>query len=87
MKRAEAAVSLGQLKDDMAEVDPDAKLDPLIDRGCRIALEHFPLHVDREPHGSNDAREFDQHSVAGRVDYPPMVFDDLGGRRARGDAP
>jgi hypothetical protein len=43
-----------------------------------IALEHSPLHVDRTPHCINDTRELDQHSVAGRVDYPPTVFRDLG---------
>ena len=64
--------------DHVAEVDPDAKLDPLIDRGSRIALDHAPLHVDCAPHGIDHARKLDEHSVAGVLDDPAMVFGYLG---------
>ena len=58
------------LNDHIAEVDPDAEVDPLIGRQRRISLNHSPLDLRRASHGVHNARIFRQQAVA-RVLYDP----------------
>jgi hypothetical protein len=42
-----------------------------------IAVDHCPLHFGGAAHCIDDAREFHQHAVAGRLDDPAAVLSDL----------
>jgi hypothetical protein len=41
----------------IAEIDPDAELDPLLRRGGRVAIGHSPLHLHRASDGIDYARK------------------------------
>ncbi|MEZ5864551.1 MAG: hypothetical protein R3D25_10985 [Geminicoccaceae bacterium] len=56
--------------DDVAEIDADAKAQPLVFRP-RLAHRHRPLHKQRHPHRRHRRSEFDQQPVAHRLDDPP----------------
>ena len=71
------AMNVPVLYDDVAEVDADAKYDPLVLGNRDVALGHPTLHGDRTGHGLNDARELDQNAVAGRLDDATLVVGDL----------
>ena len=43
-----------------------------------VALDHAALNIDGTPHGIDDADEFHQHPVAGRLDDPTAMLDDFG---------
>src|ERR1700722_3993150 len=62
---------------DVAEVDPDAKLDPLLICNIRVALGHAALHVHRAAHGVHHARHLDEEAVAGGLDGAPPVLRNL----------
>jgi len=64
--------------DDVADVDADAKVEPLVGSDTRVALGHAALHVDRAAHGIDHAREFQEQTVAGRLDDAAVMFGDLG---------
>jgi hypothetical protein len=70
-------VDVVALDNDIAEVDADAELDPLIGRrDSRVTLDHCPLHFDRAAHSIHDTRELRQQAVAGVLHDPaPMLFD------------
>ena len=72
------AVDVVALDDDVAEVDADPEYDPLVFRDRDVALGHPALHRDRAGDGLDDAREFDQDAVAGRLDDAALVLGDLG---------
>ena len=65
------------LDDHVAEVDPDAELDPVLRRGCGVPLDHPPLDLDRAPNGVDHARELRQEAVAGVLYDPAPVLLDL----------
>ena len=48
------------IDDDVADIDADAKVDPLFGRHTGIALGHATLHVDRAAHRIDDAGELEQ---------------------------
>jgi hypothetical protein len=53
------------LHDDVAEIDADAQFDTVVRRGAGVPLRPRLLHRDRAAHGTDDARNFHQHAVAG----------------------
>lgn len=61
-----------------ADVDADAKVEPLPHRRARIALGHGALHFDRTSYGVDHAREFDEQAVTGGLDDAACVLGDLG---------
>ncbi len=62
---------------DVAEIDPDAKLDPLRLCNIRVALGHAALHVHRAAHGVHHARKLDKDAVSGGLDDAPTVLRNL----------
>src|SRR5580698_441109 len=59
--------------DHVAQVNSDAKLDALIGRDARIALDHAVLDRDGAAHGVDYAAKLDDDSVAGALDDPPAM--------------
>ena len=64
------------LLDYIAQMDSDAKLDALLGWNARIALEHAVLHLDGAAHRVDNAAELNNGSIAGALDYPPIVNGD-----------
>jgi hypothetical protein len=64
--------------DDVAEIDADAKLDAALARDTVIAQRHLALQFDRAAHRIDDAREFDQQPVAGRLDNAAAMLGNFG---------
>ena len=64
--------------DDIAEIDADSELDPARGRYVGVAACHPALDLGGTLHGVRNALEFDQHSVTGRFDDPPLVLLDGG---------
>ena len=56
------------LLDDVAEVDTDSKLEPLIFRCIPLAFSRAGLNLHGGTNGVNDATEFNQESVSRRFD-------------------
>jgi hypothetical protein len=71
--------------DDVGEIDTDAKRDPLIDGHIGVAVSHVLLHLDGASHGIDDAGEFNEYSVAGRLHNPPVVLGNLRAISSRAD--
>jgi hypothetical protein len=61
----------------ITSIDPDPELDPLLQRGARVAIGHAPLHLDGAPDGLNHARELGKEAVPGVLHDPAPVFGDL----------
>src|SRR5258708_2212234 len=59
------AVDVVAVDDDVAEIDPDTKLDPLAARHIRVALSDAALHVDGAANRIDHAGKLDEHAVAG----------------------
>ena len=72
------AVDVASLGDDIAEIYPDAEVDPLIFGDIGIAVDHCALDLDSATDRVNDARELDEHSVASRLYDTAVVFVDFG---------
>ena len=66
------------LNDHIAEIDPDAEVDPLWGRYARVALGHTALHLDRAAHSIDDAGELRQEAIAGVLYGAASVLIDLG---------
>src|SRR5262249_51385641 len=62
---------------DVAEIDADAEFDALVRRHAGVALAHAALDFHRATHSVDDARELDQHAVAGGLDDLAAVLLDL----------
>ena len=58
------------LLDDVAQVDADAVLDPLLRRQAGVSLGHAELNFDGATHGVDYAAEFDDRVVAGALMRP-----------------
>jgi hypothetical protein len=71
------AVDILLFEDNVAEIDADAELNPLVLRGSRVALGHTLLHFDGATHCLDDARELDEDAVTGGLDDAPVVLLDL----------
>src|SRR5262249_44720889 len=63
--------------DHIAEIDPDAESDALVLGHLGIAIDHSSLDLDCTTDGVDDAREIDQHAVAGSLDDAAAVLSDL----------
>src|SRR5262249_6556271 len=62
----------------IADIDADAKLDPLLLGHVRVALGHASLDIDSAAHRVHDAAELSQQAIAGALDNAPTVLRDLG---------
>jgi hypothetical protein len=66
------------VKDNVADIDADAEFDTPVRRHLDVALDHTSLNIDGAAHGVDDADEFHQHAVSGRLDDMTAVLCDLG---------
>jgi hypothetical protein len=73
-----ASVIESPIDNDVALVNADAELDPLLLRYLHVALRHPALNLDSTAHGINDAGELDQHAVPRGLHDAAAVFGDLG---------
>src|SRR5262249_20118282 len=64
--------------DYVANIDADAKFNPLFVRHIRVTLGHIALDIERATHRVNNAGELGQQAVASVLDNPPAVLSDLG---------
>ena len=62
--------------DDVAEIDADAKADPLAFGDVGVTVLHPLLHAHGAAYGVDDRGELDQHAVTGRLDDAPLVLGD-----------
>src|SRR4051794_37463758 len=65
------------LNDDIAKIDAEAKLDPLVVRYAVVARRHVALNVCGAGDGIHDARELYEHAVAGELYDTALKFADL----------
>src|ERR1700730_5251042 len=68
------AVDILPIIHDVAEIDADAELDPLIRRHLGVAQGHLALCVDRAAYRVDDTGEFDQEAIAGNSDNTTAVL-------------
>ena len=61
----------------VAEIDADAKFDPLAFGDVGVACGHAVLHVDGAAHRFDRACELGEHAVAHGFDEPPLVLGDF----------
>src|SRR6185436_9008814 len=66
------------LDDDVADMNADADLDPLVGRDRSIAFGHTALNLDGAARRIDRAAEFDQDAIAGPLDDAAAVLGDLG---------
>ena len=72
------AKDVAVLFDDVAEIDADPEIQPLIRAHVRIAPSHSLLHLDGAAHRIDDAGELGQQPVARRLDDPAAMLGDAG---------
>jgi hypothetical protein len=72
------AVDVVVVADNVANIYADAKFDALIRRHLDIAFDHSALDIDGAANGVDDADEFHQHAVSGRLNDMAAVLGDLG---------
>ena len=65
------------IDDDVAEIDPDPEPDPAVLGHTGLAIDHRALQLGGAADRVDDAREFHQHPVAGRLDDAAGVLADL----------
>jgi|SRR6516162_1913879 hypothetical protein len=64
------------LDDDVTDIDAHAKFNAAPCRGCGVAGDHLPLHLDRTAHRVDDAGELGEEAVTGSLDdAAPMLGD------------
>jgi hypothetical protein len=66
------------INDDVTNIDADTKVQSLIRGNAIVALGHAPLQVNCAAHCIDNAREFQQQAVTGRLDDAAVMFRDLG---------
>ena len=71
------AEDVAAFSDDIADIDADPELDPLVLRYIHVAFGHPALDFDGTTHRVHDARELHQHSIPGGLDDPSTVLGDL----------
>jgi hypothetical protein len=65
------------LDDDVAEIDPDPEPDPAVLREVGFAIDQRPLQLGGAADRVDDAREFHQQPVPGRLDDAAGMLADL----------
>ena len=65
------------LRDDVSEIDADAKPDASVVWYIRLTIEHAALDLGGAPHRVDDARKFRQQTVTGILDDAATVLRDL----------
>ena len=65
------------LHDDIAEIDADPELDPLLMRNVGIALCHAALQLERAADGIDRIAELGQQSVSGILDDAAAILGDF----------
>jgi hypothetical protein len=71
------AKDIPALGNDIAEVNTDAELNPLLRRRGYVTLGNPALDLNRASHGIDHTLELCQETVAGVLHNPPVVLDDL----------
>ena len=71
-------VDVTAILDDVAEIDPNTKLNALLFRYSGVAFSHLVLNLDRAAHRVDNACELDEQPVAGRLDDAPAMLFDFG---------
>jgi len=66
------------IDDDVTDVNADAELDPVVLRHVGILPGHAALDFNRKARRIDGTGEFDEHAVAGRLDYPSAMRGDGG---------
>ena len=64
--------------DNVTDIDADAKFDTPVRRHINIALEHAALNFNGAAHSVDDADEFHQHAISGRLNDMAAVLGDFG---------
>src|ERR1700677_3877888 len=72
------AIKVAVVDDDVADVDADSKDDALVLADVCVATEHAALNRNRALDRIDDAAEFDQRAVTGRLDDAAMMAGDRG---------
>src|SRR5690242_4147182 len=71
------AVDVVLVADDVAQIDPDPKLDAFRGRHFRVPLGHGLLRLHRAAHRLDDARKLDQHTVPRGLDDAAAMLGDF----------
>ena len=71
------AVDVAVLDDNVAQIDADAVLDPLVVRDGTVPFGHTPLDSNRTGDGFNYARKLDQDAIAGGLNDAAFVLGNL----------
>src|SRR5262245_22466023 len=71
------AEDVATVDDDVANVDPNAELDPPFLRHVSIAFGHSSLNINGTSHRVYDTAELSQQPVSGVLDNPPTVLNDF----------
>ena len=71
------AIDVAALDDDVADIDADAKRDPLLWIDLCVASRHPALDLDGATQRVDHARELSQQTIASGLDDPSAVFLDL----------
>ena len=65
------------LDDDVADIDADAELDPLVLRHLGVALDHAAVDFHRAAYSIDNASELDQQPITCRLDDAAVMLRDL----------
>src|SRR5262249_22006504 len=71
------AIDVAGLDHDVADIDAEAKLDPLLRWDTGTALSHAALDLDSAAQGIDHARELRQQTVPSGLHNPPTMFGNL----------
>src|ERR1700730_3259976 len=72
------AEDVATIDDDVADIDPNAKLDPLLLRHITVALGHAALNIEGTADRIHYTAKLSQHSIAGVLDNTAAVVGNLG---------
>jgi len=72
-----APKNIASIFDDVANVDTNPELNPLILRHLGVTLSHPALNLDRTAHRLHDTAELGQQPISSVLDNPPTVLGDL----------
>jgi hypothetical protein len=69
-----------RLLDNVAKMNPNAKLDATFRRQSSVAFDHAALHLKRAAHGVDNAAELDDRAVSGALNDAAVMGGDGGVR-------
>jgi hypothetical protein len=62
------------IQNDIADIDANSKLNPLLPRHIHIAFNHTELDLGSAAQRVDNTGEFDQNAVTGRFDNPAFML-------------